>query len=90
MHSAVYQSITDFTHGAQRLADAMGIRLSRERARAERAASQRGHNLGPWTPIAKFQADEVARCTHCYRTVVIVLGVDPVRSGSALTEGCRS
>jgi hypothetical protein len=88
MQQQIYQSVMAFTQGADKLARAMGIRLARERARASIEASQRGHFLGPWMPVTVCQADESARCERCHRTVVIVLGLDPVLSGSALTEGC--
>jgi hypothetical protein len=88
MHAQIHQSLIAFNGGADKLAHAQGIRLQRARARAFLAASQQGHTLGPWTAVTVCQADESARCEQCSRFVLIVLGTDPVLSGSALTNRC--
>ena len=90
MTADVYLSLMAFTGGAQKLAQSMNIRLQRARARAERIASQHGHTLDPWSAVTVCHADESARCAHCHRTVMIVLGVDPELSGSALTMKCKT
>jgi hypothetical protein len=90
MHAQIHQSLIAFNGGVDKLAQSQGIRLQRARARAFLAAVEQGHTLGPWTAVTSCKADESARCETCSRFVLIVLGTDPVLSGSALTTKCKT